>query len=172
MSIMRLLGFAKPDLAPETHGETESVRKIIAALGQLDVADARFIAAFAYLLTRPARADLEISDDEIRAMRRLLCEHGGLSDEHATLVVQLAQHQSELFGGTENFLVTREFRRIASREQRMKLLESMFAVAAADGTVSTVEADEIWRVADELGLTHGEFIGVRRQFREHLAVLK
>ena len=90
----------------------------------------------------------------------------------AALVVEIASHQNELFGGTENFLVAREFNKIATRQQKLRLLECLFAVAAADGTVSTVEDDEIRRISNELCLTHADFIGVRSGFREHLAVLK
>jgi hypothetical protein len=95
------------------------VRKIAAALDRLDPDRARYIAAFAYILSRVARADLQISDVELREMERLVQEHGGLPEEQAVLVVQMAKTQSTLFGGVENFLVTREFDKIATREQKI-----------------------------------------------------
>jgi len=39
--------------------ETESVRRIIAALDEMELERARFIAAFAYILSRVARSDQE-----------------------------------------------------------------------------------------------------------------
>ena len=42
-------------------------------------------------------------------------------------------------GGTENYVVTREFRRISSPVQRAQLLECLFAVAASDGEISVSE---------------------------------
>ena len=48
--------------------ETETVRKIVRQLDNLEPARARFIAAFAYILSRVARADMNISDEETKEM--------------------------------------------------------------------------------------------------------
>jgi uncharacterized tellurite resistance protein B-like protein len=83
----------------------------------------------------------------------------------------MAKTQNILFGGTENFLVTREFNRIATREQKLALVDCLFAVAA-DDSISTVEENEISRICGELQLTHDDFISVRSAYREQLAVLR
>lgn len=152
--------------------ETETVRKIVAELDRLDPDRARYVAAFAYNLSRVAHADRSISPEETREMERIVAEMGGLPEEQAVLVVQMAKTQSLLFGGTENYLVTREFNRLATREQKLRLLECLFAVSAADRSVSTVEDNEIRRISKELRLSHKDFIQTRLGFREHLAVLK
>lgn len=152
--------------------ETETVRKIVAQLDQLEPERARYTAAFAYLLSRVARADLHISEEETRAMEQLVRERGGLEEAEAILVVQMAKTQATLFGGTENFLVTREFKRMATHEQKLALLDCLFAVSAADESISTKEDNEIRRMAQELELTHDDFIHVRLKYRQHLAVLK
>ena len=176
MSILQFLGLAKrPKRArrerPAPSEETETVRKIVAALDRMEPGRARFIAAFAYILCRVARADLHISPSESRAMERVVVEHGGLPEEQAILVVQMAKTQSTLFGGTENFLVTREFNRIATHQQKLALLDCLFAIAS-DEMISTVEDNEISRVCSELHLSHDEFISVRMAYREHRKVLK
>ncbi|NIM63068.1 MAG: hypothetical protein GTO30_15925, partial [Acidobacteria bacterium] len=61
------------------------------------------------MLSRVAHADLDISDDETRAMEELVIETGGLPEEQAIIVVQMAKTQNLLFGGTENYLVAKEF---------------------------------------------------------------
>ncbi|MFQ5695996.1 MAG: TerB family tellurite resistance protein [Terriglobia bacterium] len=155
-----------------TAAETETVRKIVAQLDQLEPARARYTAAFAYLLSRVARADLHISEEETRAMERLVRERGGLQDAEAIRVVQMAKTQATLFGGTENFLVTREFNRMATQEQKLALLDCLFAVSAADESISTKEDNEIRRIVKELELTHADFIQARLKYRQHLAVLK
>jgi uncharacterized tellurite resistance protein B-like protein len=132
---------------------------------------ARFIAAFAFILCRVARADLRISSSETRAMERIVVERGGLPEEQAILVVQMAKTQSTLFGGTENFLVTREFNKIATREQKLALLDCLFALAS-DEMISTTEDNEISRICKELQLSHDDFVSVRMAYREHRAVLK
>ncbi|NLV31632.1 MAG: TerB family tellurite resistance protein [Acidobacteria bacterium] len=152
--------------------ETATVRKIIQALDQLEPARAKFLAAFAYLLSRAARADLEISPEETGVMERIVSRQGGLPDEQAAFVIQLAKTQNILFGATENYLVTREFNAIATHEEKMHLLDCIYAVAAADGSVSTVEDNEISQIADELRIEHPDFISVRTRYRGQLAVLQ
>jgi uncharacterized tellurite resistance protein B-like protein len=173
MSILKFLRLS-PDRPgdPRSSPETEAVRKIVGALDQMDPERAKFIAAFAFLLSRVARADLSISPQEVAEMERLVMAEGGLPEEQAILVVQMAKTQNMLFGSTENFLVTREFNRIASHEQKLGLLRCLFAVSAADENITTIEDNEVSQIADELRIEHGEFIAVRSEFRNHLAVLK
>ncbi len=152
--------------------ETETVRKIVQQLDTLEPERARYIAAFAYILNRVARADMNVSDVEVREMERQVISLSKLPEEQAMLVVQIAKTQATLFGGTENFLVTQEFNRMASMEQKLALLDCLFAVAAADQVVSSVEDREIRLINDELQLTHDQFIAARSNFRKYLGVLK
>ncbi len=179
MSIWKFFGLEKEKESrdeararEEASSETETVRRIIEALDRLEPERARFIAAFAYILGRVAHADRNISPEEIRAMERLVMEQGGLPEEQAVLVVQIAKSQNILFGGTENFLVTREFKKIASRKEQIALLHCLFAVSASDRSISTVEDNEIRKISRELGFSHDDFIAVRLAHRSHLAVLK
>lgn len=153
-------------------GETDTVRKIVQQLDNLEPERARYIAAFAYILNRVARADMHVSDVEVREIERQVIRLSGLPDEQAVLVVQIAKTQATLFGGTENFLVTQEFNRMASIEQKLALLDCLFAVAAADKVISSVEDREIRLINDELLLTHDQYIGARFKFRQYLGVLK
>ena len=59
MSLLRFLGLA-PSPAP-ARGDTETVRSIAASLDALPPERARWIAAFAFLLCRVAKADLDLS---------------------------------------------------------------------------------------------------------------
>lgn len=173
MSIAKLLGMLKARVEePQRSDDTETVRKIVRQLDQLDPQRARYIAAFAYVLSRVARADMHISEVETREMERQVIKLSGLPEQQAILVVQIAKTQTTLFGGTENFLVTQEFAGMADHEQRLALLNCLFAVAAADKVVSSVEEREIRLIADELKLRHDEYINVRLQYRDYLAVLK
>ena len=173
MSVWRLLGIEKHKILSEASSpETETVRKIVDALEGMDPVQARYVAAFAYLLSRVAQADQNISPEETRAMERIVMERGGLPEAQAILVVQMAKTQARMFGGTENFLVTQEFNEIATREQKMALLHCLYAVSAADNSVSTREDNEIRNISRELLLSHEDFINVRLQYRDYLSVLK
>jgi len=169
MSILKFLGFQE---APVHGAETDTVRKIVQKLDQLPEDQARHVASFAYLLSRAADADLTVSAEETAVMERVVMEKGGLSEELAILVVQIAKTQTHLFGGTENYLVTREFERLATREQKLALLDCLFAVTAADENITASEDNVVKQIASELKLSHSEYIAARSRFREHLAVLK
>jgi uncharacterized tellurite resistance protein B-like protein len=173
VSILEFFGFDRKKAASAARGaETETVREIAEALDRLEPERARFLAAFAYLLGRVAHADLEISAEESRSMRDHVRDEGGLSGDQAALVVEIAKSRNLLFGGTENFLVSREFERMADRGQKMGLLRCLFAVSAADESISVAEDNEIRRIANELKLEHRDFIAARTAWRQHLAVLR
>ena len=173
MSILRLLGL-QPDAASDTSSsrETETVRKITQALDAMDREQARYIASFAYMLGRAAHADQEISEEETKAMETIVMELGQLPEEQAILVVQMAKTQNVLFGHTENFLVAREFGKVATREQKIALLRCLFAVSSTDEDISSVEDREIRQIAGELNLERKDFVAIRSTYRSHLSVLK
>jgi uncharacterized tellurite resistance protein B-like protein len=170
--LKRFLGIDAGAGAPPAVPETETVRKIIEALDRLDPERARYIAAFAYILSRVASADLGISPEETASMERIVVEHGGIPEQQAIVVVQMAKTQNLLFGGTENYLVTREFGRIADHGQKLDLVDCLFAVSAADSSIVSAEDTVIRKVASEIGLSHEEFVGVKSRYREHLEALK
>jgi len=171
-SLMETLRGGSPRLQEAGIDETETVRKIARALDQLDTERARYIASFAYILGRVAHADLDISEEENRAMERIVVERGGLPPEQAVIVVHIANSQNRLFGGTEDFLVTREFNEIADRAQKLQLLDCLYAVSASDDEVSTVEDNEISKIASELRLERNDLVRARAAYVEYLSVLK
>jgi uncharacterized tellurite resistance protein B-like protein len=169
MSILRFLGLEKEEVSDTG---TETVRKITRALNRMDPEQARYIAAFAYILNRVAHADLAISDDETAEIERIVTEYGKLPEEQSIIVVQMAKTQNLLFGHTENYLVSREFNKIAARGEKVALLHCLFAVSSSDRDVSAAENREIRQIASELKLEHKDFIAVRSSYRSHLSVLK
>jgi uncharacterized tellurite resistance protein B-like protein len=171
MSIREWFQSIRTDVPPAT-GDTDTVRRIVAELDELDPSRARFLAAFAYVLSRVASADLKISDVETARMVEFLVRLGHLSEAQAILVVEIAKNQNKLFGGTENFLVTRELRDIASDAEREDLLDCLFAISAADDAVSGDEETQIWQIARELGFSHDDYIRVRMAYSSKRTVLR
>ena len=172
MSILEMLGLKRGGRARVADGDTETVRRIIGELQSLNPDRARFIAAFAYVLSRVAYADRNISDEETEVMEHLLEELGGLEKAQAVLVAAIAKEQVRLFAGTENFLVTREFREVSTREEREQLLHCLFAVAAADDTISASEEAQVRQIASELGFSDEEFIAVRTDYNDKREVVQ
>ncbi len=157
---------------PSPGGDTATVRKIVRALDEMDGDRARFVAAFAYLLSRVANADLEISGDETQAMEDIVQRFGELPEEQAILIVEIAKSQNRLFGGTEDFKVAQEFRSLATREQREELLHCLFAVSAADDEISGDEEARVRQIADELGFSHREYVDVRTHYNDKRTVMR
>jgi uncharacterized tellurite resistance protein B-like protein len=170
MSIFDRLGF-KRGAGPHAD-DTDTIRRIAGELEQLDEPRARYLAAFAYVLSSVAAADLEISEAETNKMVEIVKRLGHLSDDQAVLVVAIAKNQNRLFGGTEDFLVTRVFRQIATDEQRRELLDCLFAVSAADETITADEETQIRQIASELGFEHQQFIQARLAYSARRSVFK
>ena len=173
MSFLRWLGIETGPASPRSaSGETETVREIVRALEAMEPGRARYLACFAFLLSRVANADLEISDEETREMERIVMTWGGLPSDQAILVVQIAKSQNRLFGGTDNFSVAKQFKDLSNPGQREELLHCLFAVSAADDSVSVVEENEIWKIAAELGIPNSDFVAIRSAYRDKREVLK
>lgn len=171
---MSILDWLLRDRSTESseQGDTETVRRIVGELDKLDPQRARYLATFAYVLSRVAGADLHISDEETTTMVDLVQRTGQLPEAQAIVVVEIAKSQNRLFGGTENFLVTREFREIASDEQRQQLLECLFAVSAADEAITNEEEAQIRQIASELGIAQPEYLAMRLRYSNQRTVLR
>ena len=166
MSLLRFLGIGR---APSDERETDTIRRIANSLERLDPEQSKYLAAFAYVLARVANADLRIDSAETTEMEQAVHRIAGLTEAEAALVVQIAQSQARNLGGTQDYVVTRQFKQIATREQRADLLQCLFAVAAADGTIRGDESAELVKIAEELGFTRAEANSLRAQFRDKLA---
>jgi uncharacterized tellurite resistance protein B-like protein len=179
MAMLRFLGLGRqaassPAGASETgaESETQTVRRIVAELGQLDPERRRFLAGFAYVVSRAAHADLNVTPDETRLMEQIVAEIGGLPEAQAVLVVEIAKNQGELYGGTEDYLVTREFAAHATSEQRRAAVEACYAVAAADGSITSEESAELGQIANELDLPIDALNEIRRTYADKLLAIQ
>jgi uncharacterized tellurite resistance protein B-like protein len=170
MSLLRFLGLGGT-ADSETH-DIEGVRTIVDALDTLEPDRARHLAAFAYILSRIAHVDQHVSRQETETIERVVAQEGRLPPAQAKLVVDIAKAQSVLFGGIEDFQVTREFATRATHEEKLALLHCLFAVSSADQTIAVIEDNEIRRITRELRIEHADYIAVRMAHRQHLGVLK
>jgi uncharacterized tellurite resistance protein B-like protein len=170
MSILDRLGLRPKPALPTT--DVDTVRRIGETLDKLPPEHARFVGTFALLLARVAHADLRVDERETRHMEELVVTHAGLAPAEAALVVEIAKLQHRLFGGTEGYLASREFRAASTREDRLRLLDCLFAVSAADDEVTHDEEEVIRQIANELGLTHEEYVHARAGVRDKRSVLK
>ena len=148
------------------------IHRIADELDRLEPDYARYLASFAFILSRVANADRQVSPDEVAAMEALIADKSGITADQAALVVQIARTQQKLFGATDDFLVTRELGRTASYEQKVALIDCLYAVASADKQIFTAEGDEIARIGKELKVDQAELSRLRSQYREFLEARK
>ncbi|MEJ7747938.1 MAG: TerB family tellurite resistance protein, partial [Candidatus Limnocylindrales bacterium] len=73
---------------------------------------------------------------------------------------------------TEDYVVTREFRDLATEAQRLDVLRACFAVAAASGTISAEESAVVSQIASELTLDPPAVAAVRAEFREQSSAVQ
>jgi uncharacterized tellurite resistance protein B-like protein len=163
-SLQAWLGVSDAAAAPEP----APLRDLINALDRLEPARAQYLARFAYLLGRVARADDHISEDETKTMERLLAEQGGLPADQAMLVVSLAKATNMMFGNTADFAITQEFTDSTAYEDRVALARCLFAVAASDARISTSEEAEVHRITNHLRIERPDLTAMRLQFKRAL----
>ena len=171
MFIRKLLGLEER-AGTERTGDTATVRRIVQELEALPAERARWLAAFAYILNRVARADEDVSAAETQEMERTVARWGGVPAAQAVLVVQIAKTQASLFGATEDFLVTRQFKTVSTPEDREALLHCVFAVSAADDSISSAEETLARQIASELGIADPDFLAIRARYSDKRAILK
>ena len=168
--IQSLLGTKKP--TERTGTDPLAVQAISKKLESLPRDEARYLAAFAYVLGRIAYADLEVDPDEVQTMQRLVREHTDLDTDRADLVVDIATTQASALGGTPDFVVTKLLKSLTSPEQRLQILDRLLAVAAADALIVGEEEREMRRVARELGIPDKDFLSALSRYREMRSVMK
>ena len=152
--------------------EVEMVRAIIARLDNLPPDRARFVACAAYVIARAASADMHVSDDASRYMEEVLVGHTGLDAAEAALVVETAKLQALSTGGTDDYLVTREFRDVSTTEQRLDILRACFDVAAIDGSIDAAASFTIDEIALELDLEPPELAKLRGEFADRFSAVQ
>jgi uncharacterized tellurite resistance protein B-like protein len=163
----------RPDARTSSpEGDTATVRRIVAKLEAMPRDRARFIASAAYTLARAANADLDISDEETAAIERVLQENEALDEATAVLVTEMAKLQAKTVGGTEDFVVTREFKALADEAQRVAVVRACFAVMAAGGTISAEETAISNQIADELDIDDATLNAIRADYHDQLSAVQ
>lgn len=155
--------------AGDATGDTATVRRVVARLEAMPPERARLVASAAYTLARAAHADLDISDEETAVIEQSLQEHGALDEATAVLVAEMVKLQARTVGATEDYVVVREFAKLATDAQKQDVLRACFIVSASDGMISAEESAEVNQIAKELDLDPAVVSAIRADFHERLS---
>jgi uncharacterized tellurite resistance protein B-like protein len=167
MSLLKLLGWTEADPPPERLAATIQTR-----LGGLSAERAEFVTAFAGLLVRVAYVDRSVSEAERAVLAPLLVANAGLPAAEAETLVEIVTHQATTLGGISYASLTRAFNGIATSEEKERLIDCLYAVATAEGSISIVEDDEVHAVARALLLSQAQLIAVRSRYKDQLEVIQ
>ena len=122
-------------------------------------ADLRKLSLAAGLMGQVVHLDRIATEDELDAIKNALQARWNITQEGATLVAEVAV--SEAITNPDYFRLTREFCTATTENERLRLLDALFAVAAADGLASHDQIEELRRIAKSLQLTHKQFIDAK-----------
>ncbi len=167
MSLLKLLGWAEAEPPAE-----RLATAIQARLNDLAPTRAEFVAAFAGLLVRVAYVDRAISEAERAVLAPLLAANAGLPVAEAETVMEIVTHQATALGGISYASLTRAFNAIATPAEKEHLIDCLFAVATAEGSISLVEDEEVRAVARALLLSQQQLLSVRSRYKEQLEVIQ
>jgi len=170
MSLLRFLGLGGSG-AGRDH-EPDSLAELTSHLESMEAAEARLAAAFAYLLARVAGSDLRTDETEQAAMAERLETFGALDASTASVLAKAAIRVADHHGGSDDHLVARAFRDMTAPPERLRLLRCLYAVAAADDTITTVEDNEVFEIATALSVSRQDVIAIRSEWKQHLGTLK
>ena len=112
--------------------------------------------ATAVLLVEVMRADSELGAGERRAVIAALRDKFALADDEIDRLMDLAEPASK--GATDDFAFTSRINESFEMEQKLRVIEHMWRVAYADGTLSAHENHLMRKVADLLYIPHGAYV--------------
>jgi uncharacterized tellurite resistance protein B-like protein len=124
-------------------------------------ADDDFRVAYAALLVHAAAIDGEVSNAERSKLVTLLKRRFDLDDEAAKQLVEQATAADARAVDLYHF--TRLLNETLDEPGRLRMIETLWNVAFADGAASQYEDNLIWRVSDLLGVSSSERIALRQR---------
>jgi uncharacterized tellurite resistance protein B-like protein len=133
----------------------DRIRRFVADLSQAEdspeFTDDDHRVAAAALLIRVMQADGVTAEGEREVLHRMIKDSFGLDDADAARLTAEAQHRDE--EAIDLFAFTSVLKRHLDRDQRLHLIEMMWTMVFADGSVSELEDNIVWRVAELLGIS-------------------
>jgi uncharacterized tellurite resistance protein B-like protein len=141
----------------------EIVRNLAAGPDEAAARHSLQLAATALLL-EIARADHEVSPQELAAVVRAASAVFGITEAESNLLVDGAAAAVERAVSFQEF--TEVLNREMSRDQKRECLRALWRVAQADGRIDHFEEYYLRKLADLLHLSHRDFIAAKLEVTE------
>ncbi len=124
------------------------------------------------LLARIAYVDFHLDPEEIRKIDHLIQDWSFNPEIDSSVLANMAITHIKEMAGLENHLYVHPLNEYLSQEDKYRVLQSLFLVAASDGNVDTVESEEIRIITKGLNLSNQHFIAARAGVAKYLGALK
>jgi tellurite resistance protein len=131
---------------------SEGTSRMLNLLEKHEPDAANYLAAFSFALARIAYADGTVTDSERDEMRRILHEVAKLEAAEVNFIMEISMMQKRAKTGLDNRISQSTFDEIRAQH----FLDSLYAIARADGKTSSEELIEIEAIAAEFGLMTDE----------------
>lgn len=122
--------------------------RMLNLLEKHDPNSANYLATFSFALARIAYADGKVSESEREEMRRILNEVAKLDPPEVEFILEMSMMQKRAKSGIDNRISNPAF----DDHRAEHFLESLYAIANADGMATPEEIVEIKAIAAEFGL--------------------
>ena len=132
-----------------TEAVSEDTSRMLNLLERHDPESASYLASFSFALARVAYADHEVSDSERTEMRRILHEVANLETAEVEFIMELSMMQKR----AQFELREKALKPSFDHARAQHFIDSLYAIARADGTVSPEEVNEIQAIAAEFGIS-------------------
>ena len=166
---MGLLDFFKTE--EETQKYSELHNKIKEEYPELDEKSLILTGCMAGLMARVAYVDFDLDPKELEQMPLLMDKCELPKEIDSKNLVKIAVDHIEQMAGLENHLYVHPLRDLLSKDDRFKLVRSLFCLAASDGSVDGVEAEEIRTIVKGLELSNQHYLAARAEVSEFLKAL-
>lgn len=123
------------------------------------------------LLARVAYVDFHLDEKELEQIRILLHDWKITEKVDSDILADMAIKHIKEMAGLENLLYVLPLREILNADQKHKVLESLFLIAASDGVVEAVESEEIRTICKGLELPNQNFLVARASVAKYLKSL-
>lgn len=145
------------------------LKEELSALNENEIIEVTCIAG---LLARVAYVDFDLDPEELKHINEILTEWTDLEENLVSKISQTAVKHIKELAGLENHLYVYPLRDILDRDARYKIVEALFAIAAADGNVENIESEEIRLINTGLELSNQHFLAARAKVIQKLGALK
>ncbi len=122
--------------------------------------------ACAALLIEVARADYEVTAEEMAVISRAVRKTFGLSAAETVELIQLAEEEAE--GASSYHEFTSLINDNYSKAQKIQLLERLWEVVFADAEMEKYEEYLVRKLADLLYVPHSQFIATKLRVQARL----